>query len=201
MPWLILGGLLSGCSPRAKYDRRLKQELATGVRYDSLFMGIYLGMTDKDFFTHCWGLNRKGLIKQGANNTTVEYIMKNELKYPASMNFYPTFIKGKIYEMPVKFKYNGWAPWNKNLSSDSLQLDILNWYKKLYGRNFMEVKHPQRGLAYVLITGNRRLTIFKEDDLHVWAIFTDMLVDKELADQSATSPKNPEDFIKDLENK
>jgi hypothetical protein len=52
--FLIIGFILSGCSPKAKYERRLKHELASGVRYDSLFMGLYLGMPDKDFYNQCW---------------------------------------------------------------------------------------------------------------------------------------------------
>lgn len=201
MPCLVLGMAISGCSPKAKYERRLKRELSSETRYDSIFMGMYFGMSDKDFYTHCWKLNKTGLIKQGSNNTSVEYVTGNELKYPASMNFYPSFVNGKIYEMPVKFVYKGWAPWNKALSSDSLQADVLNWYEKVYGKGFIEVKHPKRGLAYVLLNGNRRITIFKENDLYVWAIFTDMLVEKEIAGLPPGTPPDPEDFIKDLENK
>ena len=201
LPCLILVIAITGCSPKAKYNRRLKHEMASGVRNDSIFMGIYLGMSDKDFYTHCWELNRQGLIKQGPNNTTVEYIMRNELKYPATMNFYPTFVDREIYEMPVKFIYNGWAPWNKKLSADSLQADVLNWYQKVYGKGFIGVKHPDRGMAYVLLNGNRRITIFKENDLYVWAVFTDMFVDKDLEGKVSDTLQKPEDFIKDLENK
>jgi hypothetical protein len=100
------------------------------------------------------------------------------MKYPCILNFYPQFINGKIYEMPVVFTYEGWAPWNKQLSADNLQTDVLNWYKKLYGGGFIEVRHPVHGSAFVKINGNRRITVFKEDDSHVWAIFTDMLVKK-----------------------
>ena len=101
MPVLITGLLIYGCSPRLKYERRLKHELASGVRYDSIFMGIYLGMPDKDFYTYCWLLNREGLIKQGSDNTTVEYELKDELKAPATMNFYPVFENGEIVEKKV----------------------------------------------------------------------------------------------------
>jgi hypothetical protein len=142
-------------------------------------MGIYLGMPAKDFYLHCWELNRRGIIKQGTNNTTVEYVLKNELKHPALMDFYPTFTDNRISEMPVRFAYAGWAPWNKELSSDNLQLDVLNWYKKTYGSGFIEVGHPVKGTAYIKINGNRRISIFKNDDLHVWAIFTDMLVNND----------------------
>ena len=173
---LISGILISGCSPRAKYERMLKHELATGVRYDSLFLGLYFGMPEKAFYIHCWNLNQKGMIKQGESNTTAEYQLKDELKYPAIMDFYPN--QGKISEMPVSFKYIGWAPWNKTLSSDNLQKEVQKWYEKVYGEGFIKVKHPLHGTAYVKINGNRRITIFKQDELYVWAVFTDMSVKK-----------------------
>jgi hypothetical protein len=194
---MIIGFYFTGCSPKTKYDRRLKHELASGVRADSLFMGFYFGMPDKDFYTRCWELNKKGLIKQGGNNTTVEYEIRNELRYPCVMNFYPSFVKGKISEMPVRFVYSGWAPWNKELTSDKLQIDILNWYKKSFGDEFIEVEHPEKGKAFVDISGNRRISIFKEDELHVWAVFTDMLVKQEKPDSSKFGT-NPIDNLKDL---
>jgi hypothetical protein len=176
---LIVSSFTISCTPKMKYERQLKRELESGVRYDSLFMGLYLGMTQKDFYTHCWNLNRKGLVKQGPDNRTVEYQMRKELKYPAAMNFYPNFKDGKIAEMPVKYSYTGWAPWNKKLSSDSLQLAVLKLYKQKYGNHFIVIRHPKRGNAYVQIKGNRRITIFKENDMTVWAILSDMLVIKD----------------------
>jgi hypothetical protein len=178
--------LVSGCTPRTRYERKLKQELATGIRYDSLFLGLYLGMPQKDFYTRCWDLNRMGLVKQGIGNTTVEYSIKDELKHPAIMNFYPGFIDGKIAEMPVKFIYSGWAPWNASLSSDSLQIDLLERFKDTYGEDFIKIDHRNRGTAYVLVTGNRRITIFKENEMNVWAVFSDMTVIKEQSDTSRT---------------
>jgi|SRR5664279_5363284 hypothetical protein len=186
---LISGIIISGCSPRAKYERRLKHELASGVRYDSLFLGLYFGMPEKVFYVHCWNLNHKGLLKQGETNTTAEYQLKDELKYPALMDFYPKFNQGKISEMPVTFKYKAWAPWNKDLSSVKLQNEVLKWYEKIYGGGFIMVKHHSHGKAYVNIDGNRRITIFVGDDLHVWAVFTDMSVKKGWND-SVSKPEN-----------
>ncbi len=177
--YLLYLSLVSGCSPSSRYERRLKHQLASGMRYDTLFMGIYLGMPKKDFYMHCWKLNRQGIIKQGSSNTTVEYVLKNELKHPALMDFYPTFTDDKISEMPVRFAYAGWAPWNKELSSGNLQIDVLNWYKKIYGHGFIKVRHPKKGTAYLKVNGNRRILIFKRDDLYVWAVFTDMLINKD----------------------
>ena len=199
VPVLIAGLIIYGCSPRSKYERRLKDELASGVRYDSLFLGLYLGMPEKDFYTHCWMLNREGLIKQGPSNMTVEYELKDELKYPAIMHYYPEFVQGKIFEIPVRYIYNGWSPWNKKLSSDNLEVDVLKWYEKVYGSGFIKVKHPERGIAYVRVDGNRRITIFKEDDLHVWAVFTDMLVKRDLNDSTSNAGNILDEITKDLE--
>ncbi|MBA7528663.1 hypothetical protein ES705_20851 [subsurface metagenome] len=196
---MIAGLIIYGCSPRSKYERRLKHELASGVRYDSLFMGIYLGMPEQDFYTHCWMLNREGLIKQGTSNTTVEHVLREELKYPATMDFYPEFSQGRIVEMPVRFIYNGWAPWNKSLSSDSLQSEVLKWYENVYGNGFITVKHPRRGIAYTKIDGNRRITIFKEDDMHVWAVFTDMSVKRELNDSTSEAGEILDEITNGLE--
>jgi hypothetical protein len=193
---LIFGVVIGGCTPKARYERKLKRELASGIRNDSIFMGIYLGMGQMDFYTHCWMLNKHGLIRQGPSNTTVEYALKKELKYPATMNFYPTFENGKIVEMPVEFRYNGWAPWNKKLSADSLQADVLRWYKEKYGSDFMAVRHPEHGIAWVNINGNRRITIFRQDDLRVWAYFTDMLVKHNQAVVPSKREMTPNDTVK-----
>jgi len=195
---LISGFIISGCTPRAKYERRLKHELASGIRYDSLFLGLYFGMPEKAFYLHCWNLNQKGMIKQGESNTTAELELKSELKHEALMDFYPRFNQGNISEMPVSFKYKGWAPWNKALSSDNLLIDVQKWYEKIYGKGFLKVKHPVHGTAYVKIDGNRRITIFKEDVLHVWAIFTDLSVKKGWIDTVSQPENSQSDTTKNL---
>lgn len=174
LPVLLAGITLLSCSPKSTYERRMNRELASGERNDTLFMGIYLGMSDKDFYTHCWKLNKEGLIRQGTRNISVERQLADELTFPATMNFYPEFGQGKIIGIPVRYSYNGWAPWNKELSSESLLEDVLKWYKKSYGGGFITVKHPDRGAAYIKIDGNRRITLFREDEMHVWAVFKDM---------------------------
>ena len=60
--------LMGGCSPQYRYEQKLKRELASGVRHDSLFMGFSFGMSDKDFYALCWKLNREGVIRQSNSN-------------------------------------------------------------------------------------------------------------------------------------
>ncbi|MCK4750770.1 MAG: hypothetical protein KAT15_27115 [Bacteroidales bacterium] len=199
LPVLLAGLIVWGCSPKSRYERSLNRGLASGVRHDTLFMGIYFGMSDKDFYSHCWMLNREGLIKQGTSNMSVERALKEELAHPATMNFYPEFGEGKIVEMTVRFIYNGWAPWNEELSSESLQQDVLSWYKKIYGNGFITVEHSSRGQAHIRIDGNRRITIFKDgDDMHVWAVFTDMLALKDPNKSGSDAVDLYEEITKDL---
>jgi hypothetical protein len=79
-----------------------------------------------------------------------------------------------------KYNYMGWAPWNLKLSADSLQIDLLEHYREIYGNNFMEVRHPIKGSAFIRVDGNRRIAISKADDQSVWVIYTDLLVENEL---------------------
>ena len=189
MKWMVLASIaaliVGGCTPGKTYERRLKRELASGIRYDSLFMGLSFGMTQKEFYEQCWDMNKDSIIKQGSANMSVQYDLNEELEHPATMNFYPKFDSGKIVEMPVRFIYNGWAPWTKELSASNLALDVKNWYEDIYGKGFITVTHPMNGDAYTKIDGNRRITIYVENDLYVWARFTDMLAGLEKDSLSA----------------
>jgi len=188
--WLVIVVLIvTSCGKKAKYDRLVQQELASGVRYDSLFLGIHLGMTSEAFYKHCWDLNKQGLIRQGTGNLSVLYNLEY-LKYPADMNFYPSFHEDKIYEMPVRFKYNGWSPWNRHLFSDSLQLDVLNLFKEWYGNDFIEINHTTRGKAFVKVKGNRRISIFTKGEIEVHAVFTDMSLAEQVKKENEMKGKD-----------
>lgn len=170
-----------GCKKSSTYYEMEVRELAKDVRYDSLFFGLYLGMPAKDFYAHCWKLNKQGLFRQGASNTTVHYEIE-DFKYPAGMDFYPRFHQDKIIEMPVFFAYNAWSPWNKNLYADSLKLEVLDLMVDWYGDGFLEISHPKQknNKAYVKIDGNRRISIYNLDDSKVQVDIVDLRLLKSL---------------------
>lgn len=176
--------MFTGCdnSPKdiKEYIKTVETERAKGDRTDSLFLGLKFGMTSKEFFAHCWELNKKGVLTDGSNNTAVLYKINKGLRYPASMNFYPEFDRNKIYKMKATFQYNAWAPWNKSLFSDSLVTDILQLYRSWYGGNdFITMKEPVRGTIYVKVDGNRRITLGRYDDMIVKVDYTDLLIEPE----------------------
>ena len=161
------------------YKKLVKKETESGKRVDSLFFGIRFGMTSKEFYAHCWELNKKGILTDGLNNMAVLYKLNhNELKHEASMNFYPEFYENKIYKMPVTFQYVSWAPWNKNLFADSLKEEVLQLYKKWYpgGNEFLKMDDEEKGTIYIKVDGKRRITIGRYNDLQVKVDYTDLSV-------------------------
>ena len=170
-----------GCKKTSEYHLMESRELATDVRYDSLFFGLYLGMPAKDFYNHCWELNKKGLIRQGASNTSVHYDLP-DFKHPAGMDFYPRFYEDKIVEMPLIFIYDAWSPWNKNLSADSLILEVKDLMTEWYGEGFLEIKNPKdpNNRALVKVDGNRRISIYNLNDSKVQVDIVDLRLLKSL---------------------
>lgn len=151
---------------------------------DTLFMGISLGMGKKEFYDYCWKKNQEKIFTHGPANQEVEYRLNdNGVNHPMIMRFYPNFHEEKIYEMPVLFKYDAWAPWNRAYQSDSLLVDVLDMFKRWYGPEFKIVQHPSQGPVYVRRDDNRRINLFIRDDQFVQAVFTDVKVEKKMMDQ------------------
>ena len=166
-------------SDDSKYDQLVKNELSRGIRKDTLFQGLKLGMTSKDFYTHCWQMNKKGIFFAGPGNMSVSYKLGKALKYPAYMNFFPDFAHGRIYKMRVLFGYDAFAPWNKQMFADSLELDVLGLLKKWYkDRDFIRMTDPAKGTIFVQVDGNRRIIIGKYDEAHVKVDYTDLFIDE-----------------------
>ena len=175
---LILSVSIQGCNSPSfnSSDKGL-------ANADSLFLGFYLGMAQKDFFDHCTELNKQQKITQGPGGTTsVEHKITGMYDGVVSMRFFPTFIKKNIYEMPVTYTYDSWAPWNKEYSAVALFPKILESYKSIYGDDFKVVNDPYQGKIYYRMDGKRRINLFIKDDQFVQAIFTDMEVEKRLKD-------------------
>lgn len=179
----------SGDKSMDKYNSLVKKELASHKRMDSVFFGIHFGMANQNFYLYCWEMNKKGLFYDGNDdrgNMTVLFKLSSELKYPASMNFYPDFHDSTIWRMRASFHYDGWVPWNKAMGADSLLPEVLAMYKKWYndGNSFIQIDDEKRGTVYVKIDGNRRITIRKFDDVIVKVDYTDMLVEKQIKDKN-----------------
>ncbi len=159
---VVVSCVAAGCKDSVTYYKLVERELATNIRNDTLLHGIQFGMNKREFFAHCWELNKKGVYKEGAGNTTVFYEMeRNDKKY--NVNFYPNFSDGKITELPVEYTYPAFAPWNPKYSIDLLHKEIVELYIEQYGKDYLEIvsKKPDQDIAFVWINGNRRISVYK----------------------------------------
>lgn len=157
---------LSGCF-QSEYTRLVKAELAKGVRNDSLLFGIRFGDTRNEFYGKCFDLNKQQLVTAGAGNN-VEYVFSDSLfhRNPTNISllFYPSFDQNdKITNMKMQFSYRAWAPWNRDMQSDSLlgktQKILMNWYG---GNNFILANVGGKQMP-VKLDGNRRILVYTWD--------------------------------------
>jgi hypothetical protein len=169
--------LFSGCF-QSDYTKLVKSELAKGIRNDSILLGIKFGDTRQDFFGRCYDLNKQHLVTQGSKG--VQYFFSDSTVHhsPTEIRllFSPFFdTKEIIAEMDLEFSYSGWAPWNKELQSDSLKIKIMkllmNWYK---GNEFIVAKVGGENIP-VKLDGNRRVLIHIKDTQNVTVRVQDIL--------------------------
>lgn len=177
---LLLGASLAinSCNEQSEYEQVIERELSSSVRIDSLFMGYHFGMSKDKFYDHSWKLNRKKLITNGSGASILKEI--DYLNHPAKMYFYPDFNENKIHQMRAVYNYDGWAPWNKDLSAENLKEDIINYYEKNWDANFMKL-HDAAGKSHtVSIKGNREIEITTLENGAVEVLIRDLRVEKNL---------------------
>jgi hypothetical protein len=151
-----------------------KQELAKGIRNDSLFMGVYLGMTEKDFLDHCWKMNKQNVFTEGSKKTVECQLDKQGFNYPIQINFYPGFKNEKIYIMPVIFSYKSLDIFNPNMQTDNLLKEVKHLLEKWYGQGFFLTTLPDAKKAFAKVDGNRSIIVLVEKDFEVTVMFTDL---------------------------
>ena len=180
---IVVISLILSCNaePTTTYDKIVQQELAKGQRFDSLFLGFYFGMESHQFFDTCTEMNKMGLITAGMGGAKVLYKIKDALQYPASMNFYPNFYQNKMFHMSVSYTYDAWAPWNKGMFADSLEIRLIDLYKKQYpGNDFIKIKNKENIDEFFKVDGNRRIIIGISDEMTVNVGFTDLLIEEKI---------------------
>ncbi len=145
------------------------------------FFGLELGMDRKTFFETCWELNKQGKLSNGPTELSVEYKAEMASGNPARMRFYPKFEQDKIYLMPIEFSYEGWAPWNEELTVEKLREDVVKLMEEWYGPGFIEVSNEDKSqIVFVKMDGNRRIRIFKKHISAVRVEISDLPVEKKI---------------------
>lgn len=169
---LFLGSnFLSGCGSEMDYEAMVKDQLASGVQNDSLFLGYYFGMEREEFRDYSWQKNQDGVLTGFVDiNYQIDF-----LKSKATMTFYPEFQDDKIVRIPVSIGYDAWAPWNEQYWPEALIEDLLEYYENEYGADFTLVYVPEiEDQAFVSIDGNREIRIYKNGESTAMVDFIDL---------------------------
>lgn len=185
---LIFLAIVMGCnsnSPEQLYKKAEQKELASGIRYDSLFRGLYFGMPYSAFRDHCLQMHVKGVFREGGlkSGAWLECKLNDEMKYPAALNFFPEFQNNRISEMHAAVYYDSEVSWKEHaLTRDSLLQDALHLVERWYGAGYFKIDSPDslRNDIHVKVNGNRRITVYTDETgyvVNLW--FVDLLAKKQ----------------------
>lgn len=161
----------SGCESKMDYEAMVKDQLASGVQNDSLFLDYHFGMEREEFRDYSWQKNQDGVLTGFVDiNYQIDF-----LKSKATMTFYPEFKDDKIVRMPVSIGYDAWAPWNEQYWTEALIEDLLEYYENAYVADFTLVYVPEiEDQAFVSIDGNREIRIYKNGESTAMVDFIDL---------------------------
>ena len=157
-------------SCESEYTKTVKREAEKGLSNDNMILGMSFGDTKQSFFDKCWQLNNKGLVTQGPNNRSVQYLLssndEDQNLTAINMLFYGDFNENNIMTgMDLEFSYKAWAPWNENLTSKQLlpaiKDTLMNWFP---GNSFIPVKSSKLNKeTHVKVDGNRQIVVYHKD--------------------------------------
>lgn len=171
---LMMFGSFVSCQQKTEYQKEVEKALNSGVRNDSLILGYTFGMSQEEFFEYSWDINKKGIVTNGAGAEILEYV--DSLRSPARRTFYPKFEQNAIVQFPVVYRFEGWAPWNTHLFSDTLLVDVLADLEQTYGAFHVmdEAKQDSIPDIYYNLSGNREIRVQIMDQSRVRVLFTDL---------------------------
>jgi len=174
--------MVYGCNSSSdieRYQELISSELNTGIKKDSIFLELKLGMTVTSFYEYCWKMNAKKLFQNSHDNNAVVYQVNRGLPSAATFRFTPEFHKDKLYKISVNASYNAFAPWNQHLYADSLQKDLIHLFDTWYGpKNYLILKNQMDGNSLIKIDGNREIRMKKMTEKDIRIEYTDLSSEK-----------------------
>jgi len=178
----VIGILLwLGSCQTSEYAKLEKEELAKGIRYDSLFHGLKFGQDKREFYQICWDKNKEGILNAGGYSNYVRYEMLNKASSinDITMYFYPNFNEeGLIIGMEVECQFRSWSPWTTDLTAKNLipalKDTLMSWYG---GNEFIEIPdEAELETIWVKVDGNRRIAIKAKSEERVQMKIVDLTV-------------------------
>lgn len=171
--FFLIGLFVVSC--KSEYQQYVDRELSSGVTNDSLMFGLYMGLEKQKYFEICWDLNKEGVLDQGTGNGSVRHTTDKDslgqrTTYSKDLLFEALFDEEDIMRgMSINYSYLAWAPWNRELQSDSLIIQLEKDLMEMYpGNDFIEIEvKTSKVPALVKIDGNRQILMYIKGDKDV----------------------------------
>lgn len=173
--------VLMACESKEKtaIEQLQAQEEKVKERQDDLPLGLHLGMKKHDFYVYCAKKNQSlEFLDGGRYGQVLKEFKGEEFSSPVDFWFYPVFDGSEIIVgQENKFKFKGWAPWNKEMDATHLLPEVLDYLSTQFGEDFIELETTDEELQhFVDIDANRRIDVYtkKLDDAYVYMDVEDL---------------------------
>jgi len=180
--FLLFTFIVIGCEEKNdgydEYNKKVTEELNSGVRNDNIFLGYTFGMTKGQFEKKTRELyKQKILYLNEYGNYAYKMFLEKVVAENLEATFEPTYFQNKLFKLTVAVKDKG-----KLADSSSpllIQVLLRSLFSKKYGYDWIE----QKGLLgdqknYILIQGNREIEII-EGIGEARIIYTNLIAKKE----------------------
>lgn len=154
----------------------INNELSSGVRNDTIFLGFTFGMTEKEFYKKLRTLFKENKIyKDKSNRDFFTYDLAAGQYGTFKCTFAPEYFKGKLYKLGISAK-----PENQFLLIKTATSLLSYFFMRKYGPPTIEqeMKLIDDCKEYIWIAGNRKIKIMCGfSDSRIW--YEDLRVLKE----------------------
>jgi len=176
-------------------DEKIKKELSSDIRNDTIFLGLTFGMTEKEVNNKLQSLKKEGKIYSNDNNYyEYEFSLENNAKGKATFN--TDYFENKLYELTVIVKSDDLIYGSSTLL---LKLMLRMIYSRKYGYDDLE-KESILGNSedYIWINGNRMIEMNSGIN-NVIIFYTDLIAkNKKEAQMKEQEIKDEKTIINDI---
>lgn len=172
---------------------KIQSEIQTGIKHDTIFLGLRFGMTKGEVSRELNMLKREGKISLNKLNQ-YEYTFdfsKEIVPYKGIANLSTKYFNNKLYQLFVEV-----TPVGEIVNTEILQLKLVTLYMDKYSSPDFETKSLiNQGTNYTWIEGNRMIKIIQSlSDVRI--IYTDLVAKQEKEKYEIKSKTAQQDSIK-----
>jgi hypothetical protein len=146
----VIGALtLSSCMPDQTHQRRVSRELSSGERYDTLFAGLYLGMSEDEYNDLVSGWMKAGKAQLSSDNIRTVLVHSADtltVRFKAAFLGDPDAESRQLYQLDFSVEH----PWDK----------VVSFFTRKFEAKFIETRP---GDTLVDVRGNREITLRRND--------------------------------------